>query len=375
MSEDTTVYLHIGTPKSGTTYVQSRISRSRAKAAEQGLLWPGPGWSAHVKAARSLHQLSRGQSVPANGPWSKLVNQIREWDGPAALISIEWMIDLEPHQIRAAVESLAPARVEVIITARDLVRSFIAQAQEMSKNYRPWPWAQIATEILEDDADGPAYQRFWEQQDLTRIARDWLACVPADRIHLVTIPPSGSDPDALWDRFCSVLGIDGAGFKEARSANVSLGATSTVLMQRLNAVAADRRMPKQTYKVALHHQIANEILAPNRGNEEAIAIGPELDAHLRARSRAMVEDLRATGINLVGSWGDLEPGPPARGRRPEEITDSELLELCLSALVTLAERAQEQRQTAAGATGDQAKAAPAKAGSALDRVRRWTGRA
>jgi len=47
-----TIYLHIGTPKSGTTYLQSRMEANRERAREQGLLWPGPRWGVQVEAVR-----------------------------------------------------------------------------------------------------------------------------------------------------------------------------------------------------------------------------------------------------------------------------------------------------------------------------------
>jgi hypothetical protein len=330
-----TVFLHVGTPKSGTTYLQSRFSGNHEQAAQQGLLWPGPAWSRHVEAVRELWRLSDGELPKPGGPWNRLAREALGWRGESVLISMEWLSEVTPHQARVAVDSLRPARVEVICTARDLLRSFVAQSQEMAKNYRPWPWSQIVEEVL-TDKEGPAHRRFWGQQDLSRILGTWLEVVPAGRVHLVTVPPPGADPAVLWDRFCDVLGIDGSAFTLPERDNASLGVVSTVLMQRLNRVAKERGLSHRDYARALRKAIAFGVLSPRRGEEGPIAVDEELETFLRARAEGMVSELRTLGLDVRGDWDDLVPRHSTRGRRPEEVTDDELLDLALEALVTLA---------------------------------------
>ena len=47
------------------------------------------------------------------------------------------------------------------------------------------------------------------------IVATWSEVVSTDRVHLVTLPPSGSDPSVLWNRFCTTVGIDPAAFEAA----------------------------------------------------------------------------------------------------------------------------------------------------------------
>jgi hypothetical protein len=330
-----TVYLHIGTPKSGTTYLQSRFAANHRAAAGQGLLWPGPSWDRHVAGARELRRLPDGQRPAPGGPWEKLAREALGWGGPSALISMEWLATLGPHQTRVAVESLRPARVEVVCTARDLLRSFVAQGQEMAKNYRTWPWSRIVEEVL-TDRDGPAHRTFWRQQDLVAILTRWADLVGADRIHLVTVPPPGAAPEVLWDRFCAVLGVDGTGFSQPEQVNESLGVVSTVLMQRLNTVARQRSLSHDVYDRALRRAVAVDLLGPRRAQEEPIAVSEELEHFLRDRAGHLVGDLQGMGLHLHGAWEDLLPAHSTRGHRPEEVSETELLELALEALTTLA---------------------------------------
>lgn len=329
-----TVFLHIGTPKSGTTFIQSSMAANHEQAKEQGLLWPGPGWGAHVRAARNLRQLGEGRSLKKKGPWPRLARQAREWPGSSVLISMEWLASCSPHQIRAAVDSLQPCRVEVICTARDLGRTFISQWQQMTKNHRPWTWRQFVEQMVEHGS-GEAHTNFWDQQDLPAILSRWLEVVPSDRVHLVTVPPQGSDPNLLWQRFCSVVDIDGASFEPPARRNESLGVVSTVLMQRVNVAATDQGVRAQEYKQVVRRVLAKEVLASRRGVESPIAFSADVDAWVRRRADRLIEDVSAFDVNIVGSLDDLSPGAPPAGRDPNEVTDGELLSTCVEALLSL----------------------------------------
>jgi hypothetical protein len=247
---------------------------------------------------------------------------------------MEWMASCTPHQVAAAVESLSPARVEVICTARDLVRSFVAQGQEMARNYRPWSWGTLVDEVR-NEKDGRAANTFWRQQNVPVILRRWLEVVPADRVHLVTVPPAGADPGVLWERFCAVVGVDGSSFAAPRTDNASLGVVSTVLMQRLNNVARAQGVTPSVYSEVLHTSLGDRILGPRRKSEGPIGITEDMDQYLRDRADAMVADLRDLDVHLVGEWEDLVPTKRPDGRRPEDVTDEELLQLSLEALVAL----------------------------------------
>jgi hypothetical protein len=330
-----TVYLHIGTPKSGTTYLQSRLDVNRKRAAKQGLMWPGPRWGVQVEAVRELRGLETDASLAPTGPWMSLVDAVHAWQGPKALISMEWMAGCSSSQIAAAVESLAPARVEIICTSRDLLRMFVAQWQEMTKNCRPWSWQQFVEEMV-GDTPGLASQRFWTQQDVPVILSRWAEQVPWDRFHLVTVPQPGAGSEVLWERFCSVLGLDGSTFEQPPRTNESIGVVSASLMHRVNLVALERKVDRVDYQRVLHRRVADEVLAPLREREGPIAVSSDVDAWIRKRAVEHVNDLRALDLHVVGDLDDLLPGEPLEGREPSDVSDTELLDTAVEALVSFA---------------------------------------
>ncbi len=329
-----TIFLHIGTPKSGTTYLQSRMVANHKLAKRQGLLWPGPAWRAHVMAVEDLRQLSRGGQLDPDGPWLRLARKAHAWSGSRVLISMEWLGGCTPHQIAAAVDGLQPSRVEVICTARDLGRNFATQWQEMTKNARPWTWSQFVEEMIEDKP-GPARRAFWRQQDIPGILRKWGRFVPSDRIHLITVPSRECDSELLWQRFCSVVDLDGSSFQSPRHSNESLGAVSAVLMQRINVAAIDRKVPYADYKRVFQSRLADRLLGDRRGAEQPIAVSGEVDTWISTRAERLVQDLHRLDVDVVGDLDELLPGDAVGGREPDQVTDEELLDACLDALVSL----------------------------------------
>jgi hypothetical protein len=66
-----------------------------------------------------------------------------------------------------------------------------------------------------------------------------------------------------------------------------------------------------------------------------LAVPAEVDEWIRKRAQVLIDELRALEVEVTGDLADLLPGEPLVGRQPSEVTDSELLETCLHALVGL----------------------------------------
>ena len=332
------VFVHIGCPKSGTSHIQARLSANNDEAARQGLLWPKP-WERQVRAVRDLRSLGVDDQLKPTGAWNNLCREISVWEGGAALVSMEWLVTLRPYQIKACIEALEPARVEIVCSARDLVRTLPAHWQESTQNNKHWAWDEfVAAVTSDDDVRHPAKAEFWNQQNVPKILQRWNAVVPMDRVHLVTIPPAGADPDVLWQRFASVLPIDGSRFHPPDRQNSSLGVVSASLMRRVNEEARIRGVPKAMYARYIKQILGKQVLAQQSETEAPIAVPPDVEAWLRRRAEAMVRELDDMPVHVVGSLDDLIPRPsPSGGRAPSSVDDHELLAAAVSALVGVLE--------------------------------------
>ena len=331
-----TVFLHLGTPKSGTTYVQAVLGANRERLQRNDrLLYPGPRWGAQVHAAKDvLNAAPHGHQAPeTEGAWQRLVDQVDAWDGNA-VVSMEWLGSANVAQAGRMVESLAPARVEVIITVRDLARTLPAAWQEFLQNWETWTWREFLNDISsEDPMTTPAGRLFWTQQDLSRMLAIWTDVLDPERIHLVTLPPSGAPAGELWSRFASVLGIDPHRYDASGGANESLGLESTELMRRVNVLSKQHGMSWPVYDARLKRGLAKRGLSRRKGLETSVTIPVDHHDWLMSRSREQVAAIRSSGARVTGDLEDLTPTLRPPGTQPEDISPEALLESALAGLV------------------------------------------
>src|SRR4051794_13137668 len=191
-----TVFLHVGLPKSGTSFIQGVLSANKQQLRhDAGLLFPGDSWHEQVLAVRDVREMKRRRHA---GAWQELVREIVDWPGNA-VVSMEWLCASSDEVVRRIVAELAPARVEGVFTARDLGRTLPAAWQELLQNRYDWPWEEFLEGVAcEDRLATSAGRAFWAQQDLPALLRRWTAVVPVEQVHVVTVPPAGTSFDVLW---------------------------------------------------------------------------------------------------------------------------------------------------------------------------------
>lgn len=352
------VFLHVGLPKSGTSYVQKTLTANKASLEQAGLLFPGKAWVAQVRAVQDVRQMKLPPSKRkgVSGAWNRLVAEIAAWPGDA-IVSMEWLGSATPEQVRTMVDDLSPARVHVIFTVRDLARTVPAAWQEFMQNREEWTWPDFLDSVVADDAPRASPgARFWGQQDLARLLGNWTSNVPVEDVHVVTLPHPGADQDVLWQRMCQVLGNDYAHDRRGTGSNTSLGMESAELMRRLNRFAREDGLPTALYQHAFKHGLAKEVLARRSREESKLVLPPACHEWARRQAARQIEAVRASGVNVVGDLEELQPVlDPAAGRQPGEVPDAVLLDISLGALVAMARQWAPKRDTAASLRAENAR--------------------
>ncbi|WP_456600594.1 hypothetical protein [Blastococcus sp. SYSU DS0616] len=329
------VIVHVGTPKSGTTYLQDLLWNSRAALADAGVLYPGDVPEAHFHATLDLKQEGfNGWVDPAlDGAWNRLVEAARAHEG-TTVISHELFGDLPPEAIARVHADLSFAEVHVIVTARDLARQLPAVWQEDVKNRHYLPFGEwLATVGSEAWSDTWYGRALWLRQDLPALVERWGAELPATQVHLVTVPPRGADPATLWQRFAQVVGVDPAlATPPDGRRNKSLGRAEAELLRRLNE-RLDYGIDWPTYAARITHHVAVDVLA-ERPSSGSLTVPASARPWVVARAAAMVDELLAAGCQVVGELDELRvpPAGPAEAPAP---TAEEILDAALDAIVAL----------------------------------------
>lgn len=347
---DQVVYLHLGTPKSGTTYLQNVMWHNRARLREQGVLYPGDAYPAHYWATLDLQDAAYlGHNYPeVPGAWERLVNEARQWRG-TTVISHELLTRSTPEQVKQALAALDFAEVHLVLTVRDLVRQIPAAWQETVKNRFGVSFTAFVEQLQNpEESKGNHGRAFWLMQDLVGILDRWAADLPADRVHIVTVPAGGGPQDLLWRRFAEVIGADpDQAPPPPVEANTSLGASETAFLRRLNRLVKEQ-LDWPVYERLVKHDMVPKLLGGREGARRIALSGRELEWAVE-RSASMLAEVAGRGHRIVGDLDEVTPGPPEgdQDRHPDDVTTDELLDVALDAtrglLVTAAERAERIR--------------------------------
>lgn len=387
------VYMHIGAPKTGTTFLQDVLWHHRAALAAQGLLFTRERYDEHYRASLDLRRTAR-QPAGAAGSWDRVAARARHWPG-TAVVSHELFAAADPADAARAVDALGSDRVHIVYSVRDLWGLLGAEWQESTKHGRGLSFEEFLADVLERGSDGTVGRWFWSVHDAVQVLERWGAGLPPERVHVVTLPPAGSEPGLLWRRFAGVLGIDpdSVDTTVARP-NASLGAAEVTFLRQVNAELAaartggqqarrhsggtrgeggrrtsggDRldRSQRGRYVKAL---LAQQILAERTGKQR-FTPPVELFDDVRARAEAAVEGLRAANYSVTGDLAELLPRRPAQaGPHPDHAAPAELVAVGADALTGLVGHGVRLRATYRDGPGG---AEPAGKGAAAVLRRRW----
>ena len=314
------VFLHVGLPKTGTTYLQQVVWANRDRLRSAGLLVPGFGHREHLWAALDLQERPRlaRRHPDAPGAWRRLVDEASAQSGDV-LITHEFLCGASAEQASRAIADFPDADVHLVVTARDAASVVSAGWQESVKNGST---VDLDAVMAGKAAGGPEFSmRTW---DLADVLRRWTPDLRPERVHVLVMPGPGEPRDLHWRHFAEVLGLDPDAYEAPTDAvNPALGIVQIETLRLVNA-----HLPSysaQERGVWIRGYLAEDLLARQpreRGGmpEQYLARFAELD-------RAAVELITDRGFHVLGELSALTGDVGgAAGREPETVTTQELLE-------------------------------------------------
>ena len=343
----------MGAPKTGTSFVQDILFTHRATLLERGILYPADRHDAHFLAALDLMELPwGGLEREAGGAWDRLVDEVRAWPG-TAIISHEILGTASRVQVARALESLGAnedTEIHIVYSARDLVRQIPAEWQENVKHRRAKEYGQFLDDLRDEQRSSQVAQWFWGVQEVPDVLDRWAESIPRDRVHLVTVPPPGSNPTLLWERFAALFGIDAQEFAPTDKANASLGVPESAMVRRLNERLNDV-LPNHQYRTLVREMLVHRNLSGRPGSPRLSL--PE-DAYRWASDlgRSCVSELALRGYDVVGDLDDLVPGPAVPFADPDEYDEREVSEAAIDALAIMTNESARLRDAEAELRGE-----------------------
>ena len=315
------VFLHIGLPKTGTTYLQQVVWKNRDALRSAGLFLPGFGHREHLWAALDLQERPRleRRHRDAPGAWQRLVAEASEQSSDV-LITHEFFCGASAEQASRAVASFPDAEVHLVVTARDAASVISAGWQESVKN-----GSTVDLDSVMDGkaAGGPEFSmRTW---DLAGVLERWTADVPSERVHVLMMPGPGAARDLHWRHFAQTLGVDPDAYDVPTEAvNAALGIVQIETLRMVN-----RHLPSYSAHdrgVWIRGYLAEDLLA--RQPRERGALPEKYAARFADLDRAAAALISDRGFHVLGDLSVLAAEAPSGGdgREPQSVTAEEILE-------------------------------------------------
>lgn len=337
----------MGTPKSGTTFLQKVLWDNPDTLLSQGFRCAGTRQKDMFLAAIEVRESHEFWGYPPEelaGRWTEVCRQAHAHPG-TTILSHEVLGAASEEQAARALAELAGVELHLVLTARDLARQVTSEWQERIKNGSASSFADFERGLRRQMSNGNFDKGFWRNQDPVGVLDRWARDLPPDQVHVVVAPPSASDPGLLWVRFAEAVGIDASTIDpmaSQRAANTTLGVAQVAVLRQVNA-ALDGRIRQPEYARVVKHRFAERLLAQQTSPRPQCP--PDLVALLRELAEQRNRTLRERGYTVHGDLAELVPvDEGSSGSSPDDVDPEALRDAYADAIATLLVRRAGQGQ-------------------------------
>ncbi len=329
----TSIVLHVGPRKTGTTYLQKSLTAASPTLREGGVLYVtrlmGREVYNHVSATFAVPGLRTGRSSHI---WSNvnednihdLVRQVDAWDGPA-IISSEAIGGLSTTEASIFLSYLPSAPVHVIATIRALPDVMLSSWSQNVLNLHTHSLDSYVELFMQRRTQLPPSERwrlwdedrhatFWRSYDYPGLLSRWTQM--GFPVSAVVVPDSAEPRGELWTRFREAVNLDALppAAPKVRDAEANVARSLEELEIRRRAIKYAtkkgltiddlRQLRGKRWKITRNNSL-------NAGTRPGLA--PDAVEAFERWAREDADLLAKLPINLVGPIEDLLR--PAR--RPE----------------------------------------------------------
>lgn len=325
--------VHAGFHKTGTTALQSALTAARAGLKKHGYIYPDTGAKAHHKAIFSLMERSwgwEGANPVDKKKWPELVRKVKR-AREAAIVSSEFLCELEISQIRKFQSDLNIADTKVIFTLRPLLKIVPSAYQQHLKigirsSYEKWLHS-----ILDIPGESSLTPSFWVRHMHADVLKKWVSVYGKENVKVVIVDEAS--PEFMYEVFNQELGLKNLlKPQKDKDSNRSLTLDEIALLRRINKIFPRKRgwhSYESFIRQGAFKYLTNKV-EPSK--DDARLLTPEWAVEkIRAISKESVAQIRELGIEIIGDIDTFDKAviPTGSSVEPEAIP----LELAARALI------------------------------------------
>jgi hypothetical protein len=296
-----TYYLHIGAPKTGSSYLQRLLWTNRHALMRGGVYVPGRSQADHFWAGTDFRGRPYVTQAPGDrwqGAWDRLIDDAERSRCVKVIISSEFLAESGEDEIAAGLERLSAADVRVIYATREFA-GLLGSVWQQGVQVGPaaaWP------EWLDAVAQPGRAEGMWLRHDVANVCERWNTD-EVDEVSVLLLPRQGGEPDELWRRFQSIVGWTVRTRVDVPRVNESLGYSQAEFLRQLQHRLADIE-PRHERTRVTKNLIARQALG-RMERVDLLVIPERLRAWVEAESAKRRDQLVLSKARIVGDLDDL----------------------------------------------------------------------
>ena len=318
--------IHIGPPKTGTTYIQGAFHGNREAVSAQGVHYAGATRQPIEAVLAGLGRPSRRTgNVASRSTWQTLVDEIRGAGDRRVLLSSERFSDAHLSAIRSVVEDLGADRVHIAVTLRPLARILPSLWQQKVQARLPISYEDFLEQIFSDPDSDRAKSLFWYAQRHDQLIARWAEIVGLQNMTVIALDER--DHDFVLRAFEQLLGLRDGTLVAGDRTNRSMTMAEIEIVRSFNEQFFAEGLSRQLHVMVMHIGLQTNlgavayIKSRDPGPDE-----PRIETPQWALDRAgeiadeMVDAITASGVRIVGDPEHLRPVLTSRlvdGRQPD----------------------------------------------------------
>lgn len=299
------VLLHIGVHKTGTTAIQAALADARKDLKSAHITYPGKLQAQHRAALAVLQRHwgwnTRGGAVLDRAHFEKLARKVQR-NPNRVVISSEFFCETDAQTTTAVVQDLDPARLQVVVTLRNLGRLLPSSWQQYLKYGLTTPYEKWLQDVFAAPGSSKISPTFWRRHDHGAVITRWAEAVGPQNVTVLIL--EDVDRSAMFRTFAQLLGIDESILTNRMdlTSNRSMTAAEAELLRQLN-VRVKKQMVWEEYVRFVRRGVALGMVegrTPEPDERSLVTPGWALDA-AAIEGSASADVIAALGVRVLGN--------------------------------------------------------------------------
>lgn len=315
--------LHVGSHKTGTTYLQNSLDDAEVRLADSGVVAVTPSeWGG------TMLNLNPDQSPRWRKAWSNLQDKSRKHPGRFVISCEQFCLADRAEAARALRQFPDRTGIHILLTVRSLTdllpstwQQFVKTRYGFSTDYPTW-----LQEVIDSYPDSD--NLFWRRNNFPEVLRTWQVF---DRPESVTVVVADrSEPDRAQRVTERLLGLPEHTLQPVEKGNPSQSYQEAELMRRVKETFGDE-LSRKEYKKIVRGGMSRRM---RRGQQRhSIPVPAWAVEGLAGPAAHVVETLKASQVPVVGDLDVLTATTVPIGEPPS--SDEIPMDLALNAVLGL----------------------------------------